>query len=268
MPLALGVNGLIPPTGISTWWGGLQRLFPRWGRGYGPHGCPQWHVAPPQGFHNHVPPARWDGAESGQPAPAPAMTRRFSRTAKPAQQRVEDGRPVSPPIPGRTLGLRAKVQRELGSASVSPARERWHPELGDPGHPNQSRAAAACAGPVVAEEAPGLGQQPGVVAPGGGWHRSGAPAGAGEEREGRVRIRGGCWLCCCSEPCRERALRPGVRSPTVAQGYCDPPLHLQASVKTLESLSFLRPGRPPSIRSLLGTCCSAGDSMWDPHVVN
>lgn len=180
------------------------------------------------------------------------------------------GRPnrEPPPIPSRTLGLLAKVQRELSSASVSPERERWHPELGGPWHPNQSRAAAACAGPVVGEEAPGLGQQPGVVAPGGGWHRSGAPAGAGEEQEGRVRIRGGCWLCCRSEPCRERALRPGVRSPTVAQGYCDPPLRPQASVKTLESLSFPRPGRPPSIGSLPGTCCSAGDSMWDPHVVN
>lgn len=73
----------------------------------------------------------------------------------------------------------------------------------------------------MAEEAPRLGQQLGVVALGRSWHSSGAPVGAGEEQEGRVRIQGGCWLCCPFKTCREMALCPGVRLPTVAQGYCD-----------------------------------------------
>lgn len=198
--------------------------MPRQGRGHGPHGCPQWHAAPPRGVSQLRPTG---SGREGQGRAWPTRSSPHHDLALlwdgKASLAVGGGRLSRElPIPGRTLVLLAKVQRELGSASVSPARKWWHPELGGPGHPNQSRTAAACAGLVVAEEAPGLGQQPGVVAPGRGWHRSRAPTGAGEEQEGRLRIQGGCWLCCHSKPCQERALHPGVRSPTVSQGYCDP----------------------------------------------
>lgn len=78
---------------------------------------------------------------------------------------------------------------------------------------------ATRAGLAVAGEAPGLGRQPGVVAPGWGWHRSGSRGPGGAAGPGEDTGRVPALLRC--QPCRDGALRPGLRPPAVAQGYCD-----------------------------------------------
>lgn len=178
-PMAWGLAGLPraprPPGSGGQWadphmrdWHGgrLWGPFPRQGWGHGPHGCPHWctallpwvsqlhrcgregqgRVRPTCAGPRHDLEHLWNGKNwhsGGQRAPSREL-----------------------PVPSQTPALLAKVRRELSSASVSLACERWHPELGGSRHPNQSRTVSASAGPVVAKEDPELGRQLGVVAPG------------------------------------------------------------------------------------------------------
>lgn len=124
---------------------------------------------------------------------------------------------------------------------------------------------ATCAGLAVAGEAPGLGRQPGVVAPGWGWHRSGHPR-AGAEREGQAEDTGGCWPCCAPSPAGTGPCAPGSGVPRWPRAtVMSTPS--QARVRSLESPSPPKLVRSPRIRSPSGRCRSAGGCKWDPRRV-